>query len=155
MISPDTPVSKNVCSVDGCARPLDARGWCRMHWKRWRKHGDPRSGQPQRIVGDDLARLMSHVRVDPSGCWIWSGSLNGRGYGQMYWRGRVRRAHRVSYALLKGPLVEGLDLDHLCRVTLCVNPAHLEQVTHLVNVRRGWRARGLSPSGLGVIGSIL
>jgi len=51
------------------------------------------------------------------------------------------RAHRVSYALLKGPLVDGLDLDHLCRVRPCVNPDHLEQVTHLVNMLRGQIAR--------------
>ena len=61
-------------------------------------------------------------------------------------------AHRVSYALLKGTLVDGLDLDHLCRVRPCVNPDHLEQVTRQVNVRRGIRARNGSSSGPGVVG---
>jgi len=123
-----------------------------MHWKRWRRHGAPGAARPVRIQGDDKARLMSHVRFEPSGCWIWTGSLNGKGYGQMYWRGRVWAAHRVSYALLGGPLMDGLELDHLCRNRPCVNPDHLEQVTHRVNVVRGWRARELSPSGLGVVG---
>ena len=59
----------------------------------------------------------------------------------MGWQGRICYAHRVSYALLVGPLVEGLEIDHLCRVRACVNPAHLDQVTHLVNMCRA-RGRG-------------
>jgi len=152
MTAPDPPAGKTACSVDGCARPTVGRGWCRMHYQRWRKRGDPL--KVRQVHGDDIARLMSHVRVDPSGCWIWTGSLRDSGYGQMGWRGRVCSAHRVSYALLKGPLLDGLELDHLCRVISCVNPAHLEQVTHRVNVVRGWRARELSPSGSGVVGSL-
>ena len=129
------------CSIEGCAAALEGRGWCRTHYKRWWKYGDPL--MVKRIRGDDLARLMSHIRVDPSGCWIWTGSLNDGGYGQTSWRGRMTRAHRVSYALLKGPLVEGLEIDHLCRVISCVNPAHLEQVEPWVNRLRAWLARGL------------
>ena len=102
------------------------------------------SAHSVRIRGDDdddVARLMSYVRLDPSGCWIWTGSSRGKGYGQMGWQGRICYAHRVSYALLVGPLVEGLEIDHLCRVRACVNPAHLDQVTHLVNMCRA-RGRG-------------
>jgi len=126
--------SLRACSIDGCVKPRRKRGWCEMHYWRWRAHGDPL--EVRLILGDDVARLMSHVRVDPSGCWIWTAALDRQGYGFTSWRGLSRAAHRVSYALLKGPLVEGLEIDHLCRVRPCINPAHLEQVTPQVNVLR-------------------
>jgi hypothetical protein len=47
------------------------------------------------------------------------------------------KAHRVSYEMYKGPIPDGLQIDHLCRVTICVNPAHLEAVTGKVNCQRG------------------
>lgn len=51
--------------------------------------------------------------------------------------GRVKYAHRAMYEQEVGPITEGLELDHLCRQTMCVNPSHLEPVTHAVNLRRG------------------
>jgi len=72
-------------------------------------------------------------------CWLWTACARG-GYGQISAGGRSRKilsAHRVAYEMLVGPIPEGLDLDHLCRVTLCVNPKHLEPVTHRENLLRG------------------
>jgi len=73
-------------------------------------------------------------------CWPWLASTNGVGYGQIA-RGRAGTgmigAHRVAYELLVGPIPAGLHLDHLCRNTLCVNPAHLEAVSARTNIRRG------------------
>ena len=132
-------LTERTCSIDGCVKPGRKRGWCVMHYERWKRNGDPL--KVQQIRGDHVARLMSHVRIDPSGCWIWTGLLNASGYGRMGWQGSLRLAHRVSYALLKGPLVEGLDIDHLCRVRPCVNPDHLEQVERQVNLLRARLAR--------------
>ncbi len=77
-------------------------------------------------------------KVDKSqGCWTWLGGLFKTGYGQ-FWNGKkVVRAHRYSYELLKGQIPKGLQLDHLCRNILCVNPDHLEPVTNKENVLRG------------------
>lgn len=82
-------------------------------------------------------------RVDktgPSGCWLWTGSCLPTGYGQVGCRvgGKtyVSSAHRVAYRFVVGPIPAGLQLDHLCRVRRCVNPAHLEPVTPRENVRR-------------------
>lgn len=76
-------------------------------------------------------------KVDRSGdCWLWTGSLTRDGYGNLTLRGKVRRAHRVSYEDAKGAIPEGLELDHVCRERRCVRPDHLEPVTHAENMRR-------------------
>jgi len=70
-------------------------------------------------------------------CWLWQ-AVKINGYGQFNVKSRKRTyAHRFSYELLKGKIPESKYLDHLCRVRNCVNPAHLEPVTHRENVLRG------------------
>lgn len=71
-------------------------------------------------------------------CWLWTGSILNTGYGRFQEAtDRGVSAHRWAYLNLVGPIPKGLHIDHLCRVRHCVNPAHLEPVTPLENVRRG------------------
>jgi HNH endonuclease len=72
-------------------------------------------------------------------CWIWTASVNERrgGYGQFKLNGRTRKAHQVSYELGVGPIPEGTEPDHLCRVHACVRWHHLEAVTRRINFLRG------------------
>ncbi len=84
-------------------------------------------------------RFMSHVeKVTESGCWIWMGLLNDKGYGIFWTKERARtRAHRFAYETYVGPFPDGLEPDHLCRIRCCVNPRHLDPVTRRVNLNRG------------------
>lgn len=80
-----------------------------------------------------------HVSPEPNtGCWLWTASLGPKGYGRAFVGHRQRRpAHVVAWELLRGPVPDGRQLDHLCRVRSCVNPDHLEPVTNRENVLRG------------------
>jgi hypothetical protein len=73
------------------------------------------------------------VEVTDSGCWEWQGYLDRDGYGHDGKGG----AHRSAYVAKFGPVPPGMQLDHLCRNRRCVNPDHLEPVTHRENQRRG------------------
>ena len=71
-------------------------------------------------------------KVDATGpCWLWTAATQTDGYGSF----RSKLAHRVAWELLIGPPPP--ELDHICRVKLCVNPDHLEPVTHRTNIQRG------------------
>lgn len=81
-------------------------------------------------------RFKSRVQQRPDGCWEWLGHIDRAGYGGYKSGGHYWMAHRFAYETLVGPIPEGLEIDHLCRVRACVNPDHLEPVTHTVNIRR-------------------
>jgi hypothetical protein len=87
-----------------------------------------------------LERFNAKWTGEPnSGCWLWLAGLNRTGYGQFYAYKALgtNLAHRVAWLLLRGPVPDGLQLDHKCRVRSCVNPDHLELVTASENARRG------------------
>jgi len=92
-----------------------------------------------------LGRLMGLCVAEPnSGCWLWTGALYKNGYaafGIQYRIGwRARLAHRISYELHVGQIPSDRIIDHKCKTRSCVNPHHLEPVTHLENSRRGRRS---------------
>lgn len=79
-------------------------------------------------------RFWAKCTPEPnSGCWLWLAASNRDGYGVF----SDRLAHRISYAALSKEIGPGLELDHLCRVRSCVNPEHVEPVTHYENTMRG------------------
>jgi len=96
------------------------------------------AGSKPELIED---RIQRNSMTEPnSGCWLWLGWLNKNGYGRMKLGsekgGTMRQpmAHRASYEFYKGPIPEGMELDHICSVRCCVNPDHLEVVTHRENI---------------------
>lgn len=71
-----------------------------------------------------------------NGCWLWMG-WKSFGYGRFNLHNKDVRSHRVAYEWIIGTIPEGLTIDHLCRSRDCVNPDHMEAVTHKVNILRG------------------
>jgi hypothetical protein len=93
-----------------------------------------------RVKSPGLARaahtLLAASIVDPAtGCWVWQRSTT-CGYGRIRIDNQLMLTHRIAYRLWVGDLVDGMQIDHLCSIRACCNPAHLEQVTPIVNQHR-------------------
>lgn len=97
------------------------------------------------------ARFWAKVdRRGPDECWPWMAATTGKGYGLIWWDGHLVVAHRVGFILTRGPVPDGLDLDHLCHNAdpacsggptcahrRCCNPYHVEPATRADNLSRG------------------
>lgn len=83
-------------------------------------------------------RIEERTSPEPNtGCWLWTGAVGDHGYGTISVNDTTRLAHRLAFEAAKGPIPSGLQIDHLCRQRMCVNPQHLEAVTHRENGIRG------------------
>ena len=104
-------------------------------------------------IMDLFTLFKDRYTIDPiTGCWLWQGARNNKGYGVIRHKGRNQYVHRVSYQRFKGFIPKKLELDHLCHKgtsctvwkdcphRFCINPDHLQPVTHLINMKRGSRA---------------
>ena len=119
-------MSDRICSVDGCNSQHEARGYCNKHYLRWRRLGSV--DDPPSMEDRFWARLEK-----TDSCWVWPKSSASHGYGEIWDGERNVLAHRFAYELLVGPIPAGMQVDHVCRNRLCVNPAHLRVVTNKQN----------------------
>lgn len=132
--APDIPYGFCQC---GCGQRTNLRRDSEL------KNGIP-AGQPWRYLPyhygyepQSDVEYIEEARGYETSCWIWQLATKRNGYGATSRNGKAVYAHREYYRRHKGALTPGKELDHLCRVRLCVNPDHLEEVTRTVNVRRG------------------
>jgi hypothetical protein len=84
-----------------------------------------------------IDRFLAKIRIAESECWEWIAYRLPAGYGRFYDGHRDAMAHRFAYETWNGPVPNGTTIDHLCRNRCCVNPDHLEAVTHRENLLRG------------------
>jgi excisionase family DNA binding protein len=107
-----------------------------------------------RFIEDDVEKALNPApeerfwsKVRKTGtCWEWTAARGTKGYGAYWADEAMRHAHRYAYELLKGPVPDGLELDHMCHNRACVNPEHLRPVTTKQNQENSGVV--LTPSGL-------
>ena len=95
------------------------------------------------ITAADIERFRMKIERGDS-CWLWTAAIGGHGYGEFKVNGQTVTAHRFAYEMAKGPVPEGLDVDHICRNKHCVNPDHLRASTrkqNMENLAREGRGR--------------
>jgi len=89
----------------------------------------------------DWARFTAKVYTDANGCWLWASTLGPNGYPYFSLKSVKTRAHRIAWVHAHpGESIDGLTIDHLCGITSCVNPEHLEAVTMWENTLRAGTA---------------
>lgn len=98
----------------------------------------PKTGRPRRE--SIFAKIMERVKIQIDGCWLWTGpdsgkTGRGKGYPRMNLDGATMAVHIVMWVLINGPVPPRKQIDHVCKRRMCVNPDHLEMVTHLKNQR--------------------
>lgn len=123
----------------GCGQetPLAYKTIAKQGWKK---------GEPLRFINGHNRRkgavdYLEEDRGHATSCWIWQRARSSRGYGVINRQGYKGSAHRWFYEQKFGPITEGHELDHLCRVRECCNPDHMEPVTPEVNRQRGANAK--------------
>lgn len=133
------------CTAEGCTTAHFALGYCNKHYNRLKRTGqvDDRRGSH----GSVQERFKRFVEpAGPDECWPWQGSKNNRGYGRL---GRIY-AHRLSFELRYGPILDDDHVLHQCDNPPCVNPSHLRRGTASENIREAYeRSRKLAVRGDG------
>lgn len=99
--------------------------------------GESKPYSAERVQQHIRDRVTIEDRGHETPCWLWQGGINGCGYGTGRPAGCSHGLmHRHPYEAFVGPIPPGLQIDHLCRVRGCCNPAHLEPVTRSENLLR-------------------
>lgn len=96
-----------------------------------------------KLTPENIRCFFDKTSKNKNGCWDWTGTTDGRGYPKQYLQRRARFAHRISFLIFNGSIDDTMEIDHTCRNKICVNPAHLDQVSSRENT-----VRGISPAAI-------
>lgn len=135
------------CTVDGCTKPAERRGWCLAHYSRWRRNGSPTGGRV--AVSNALEWVHEHKHHSSDDCLLWPFGRTQAGYGKMRDGCRNVRAHRMMCELRNGPPpTTKSEAAHNCGNGHlgCVNPRHLRWATRNENAA-DTIVHGTSPRG--------
>ena len=143
------------CTFDGCNKRKSARGLCSGHYRQLSKGQTLTPLEHRHPVGMPLEeKFWKFVdKNGPNGCWLWTGGLNEKGYGKFnVAMGKLAKAHRYAWELLRGPIPDGYVIDHDhpefgCHNPTCCNPDHLQAVPRRINQQRRRGAQVDSQTG--------
>lgn len=126
------------CAIDGCEKPLLARGWCGMHYHRWERYGDPLAGSTFRGEKQKYYETVV-LAYDGDDCLIWPYQRGAYGYGSINIPGvGTRYVHRLACEAINGPPPSSAhEAAHNCGNGAggCCNPKHLRWATRTENQR--------------------
>lgn len=142
---------KKTCHATKCDKSAVAKGYCHLHYNRWKRHGDPLVARRMARRGSPVAERLE-LLLDKSGgedeCWPFTGATTGGGYGHIMVDTVMKAVHRVAYEEAYGSIPDGLLILHSCDNPPCANPAHLRAGTLQDNMddkvirNRQYRGRG-------------
>lgn len=132
-----------LCNLEQCNDKHYGQGYCSKHYWRWKRYGSPDTVRIARTYEETLALRTKQV----GDCLIWTGSVDERGYGKLGRGGKALRAHRYVWEKEVGAIPEGMQLDHLCHNTSCVNIKHLRIATDQQNAENRDQDKVRSASG--------
>lgn len=98
----------------------------------------PKKMIPPALLEQVKEKLLRKIERRPDGCWIYLGATNDIGYPtwRPYTTSKTQYVHRCSYEIFHGPIPDGAEVDHICHVRNCVNPDHLQALSHRENLMR-------------------
>lgn len=139
---------KRICDVKDCGKPHHSKGYCREHYPRWKRHGDPLAGNASHGEPEHFLREVVLV-YDGEECLLWPYSKGGKGYGSINLGGRMKTVSRVVCEFFNGPPPSPeYEAAHLCGRghDACVTKRHLVWKTPAENsadkTRHGTQTRG-------------
>lgn len=125
---------RSKCSVDGCEKRSDSKGFCPLHYGRWKRTGDPLLTTIAPGGMSVEGRFWRRVNKT-NACWVWTGAVSDKGYGSFGIGGKTTSTHRFSYELAYGPIPQGMFVCHRCDNPPCCRPDHLFLDTAKGNAR--------------------
>lgn len=142
---------KKICKIDGCGKPMLARGWCSAHWTRWKRHGNPLAGKT--VIGAPKDFFNAALGFQGEDCLVWPYAKDANGYAQIRLRGSAKYVQREICTARFGPPAKGYVAAHSCGNGHlgCVNPRHIRWATSKENAAdrttHGTEVRGSNVPG--------